>query len=119
MPSENTFKAQVEVARTALKNFNAIRQLDAPGPNKAAFDELVSSVEVFQNFVPFFVNHPLFQEIPVAAHTALEEFLSTHPNFEKPTGYARVLGLNARIRETTRSSARKGISSFFEVINLP
>ena len=109
MPSENTFKAQAEIARTALKNFHAIRQLDAPGPSKAAFDKLVSSVEVFHNFTAFFSNHPLYLEIPPAAHAALDGYLSTHPNFEKPAGYARVSNLTARIRENACAATRKGM----------
>jgi hypothetical protein len=58
--------------------------------------------------VPAFVSHALFQEIPPAAHLALEEYLSKHPSFEKPPGYSRILGLNARIKDAARLAARKG-----------
>ena len=75
MPSEKTFKQHAEMARSALNNFNAIHQLDAPGPVKTAFDELVAIIADFNNFVPFFVNHPLFLEIPLLACTASRELL--------------------------------------------
>jgi hypothetical protein len=108
MPSENTFKQHAESARSALKNFDAIRQLDAPGPVKTAFDELVAIISDFHNFVPFFVNHPLFLEVPPLAYTALEDFLSKNTTFERPALYARVTGLNTRIKESI-SSAKKGM----------
>lgn len=96
MPSESSFKQHVEQARSALKTFNAIRQLDAPGPVKTAFDELVTITADFNKFVPYFVNHSAFQELPPSVYSTLEDFLSKHPNFEKPANYSRLVGLNAR-----------------------
>jgi hypothetical protein len=40
--SDSSFNKQVELAREALKNFNAISQLNAPGPVKLAMEELVT-----------------------------------------------------------------------------
>ena len=117
MPSESSFKQQAELARSALKNFNAIRQLDAPGPAKTAFYELVNATVDFNRFIPFFTSHVLFQEIPPAAHIALEDFLSKHPNFEKPPTYSKVAGLNARIQDALQTPAKKGKPpSFFTVL---
>ena len=107
MPSENTFIQHVEAARAALKNFNAVRQLDVPGPVKTAFNELVAVIAEFNTFVPFFVNHPLFLEIPPLACTALEDFLSKNAAFERPALYAKVTVLNARIKDSI-SGAKKG-----------
>ena len=109
MPSENTFKQHVELTRTALKTFTAIRQLDAPGPIKTAFDELVVLTADFTNFVPFFVTHPLFIELPPLVFSAFEDFLCKNPAFEKPAAYAKVVALNARIKESA-SAAKKGES---------
>ena len=113
MPSESSFKQQAELARSALKNFNAIRQLDAPGPAKTAFYELANATADFHRFIPFFTSHALFQEIPPAAHIAMEEFLSKHPNFEKPPAYSKVAGLNARVQDALQVSAKRGKSSFY------
>ena len=48
MPSETSFKHHVELVRSALKTFHAISQLDAPGPVKTAFDELVNVTADFK-----------------------------------------------------------------------
>ena len=107
MPSENTFKHHVEAIRTALKAFEAIRQLDAPGPVKTAFHDLVAVTADLNNFLPFFASHPLFLEVPPLVSTILEDFLAKNPNFERPALYTKVAGLNARIKD---SSAKKGMS---------
>ena len=54
MPSENSFKKQAEIAREALKNFNAIRVLNAPGMVKTALFELVEAV-VSASLILFFL----------------------------------------------------------------
>jgi hypothetical protein len=112
MPSENSFKQHAEVARSALKTFNAIRQLDAPGPVKTALNELVTATVDFNNYVPFFLSHALFQELPPLVHSTLEDFFSKNPNVEKPPLYAKIAGLNARIKDSLQTPAKKGESSF-------
>jgi len=42
--SDLAFNKQVDAARDALKNFNAISQLNAPGMIKTAMDELVATM---------------------------------------------------------------------------
>lgn len=113
MPSESSFKQQAELARAALKNFKAIAQLDAPGPVKTAFYELFAATVDFNRFIPFFVSHALFHEIPPLVHTALEEFLVKHPNFERPPAYSKLAGLNARIQDSLQVSSKKGEFSLF------
>jgi hypothetical protein len=117
MPSESAFKQQATLARSALKNFQAISQLDAPGPTKTAFYDLVNATVDFNRFVPFFVSHALFQEIPPLVHTTLEDFLAKNPNFERPSTYSKIAGLNARVQDSAQTSAKKGehttLHSFF------
>jgi hypothetical protein len=113
MPSESTFKQQVERARVLLKSFNTIRVLDAPGPVKTAFDELSAIASDFIKFVPFFTGHPLFQEVIPAIHSALEDFITKNPNFEKPSSFQQVAGLNTRAQDALQNSAKKGMSSSY------
>lgn len=109
MPSENSFKQHIERTRGALKNFNAIRLLDAPGPVKTALDELVANTVDFTKFIPFFTSHPMFLEIPPAVHSALEDFFDKNPSFEKPANYKVIIGLNARARESSKAAAKRGV----------
>ena len=128
-PSEDAFKKQAELARQALKNFNAIRSLDAPGPIRTALYELVPatvsslfftfpacetyvSLQIaFNNFVAF-SSHPLFQEIIPAVYAAIQDFTAKHPNFDFPTLTYLIKGLDARARGSVNS--KKGMSlSYF------
>jgi hypothetical protein len=134
MPSEASFKKQAELAREALTNFNTIRQLKAPGLIKTALLELVEttvrllllsfilrlthiSKVAFNNFVPFFVSHVLFQEIPPAVHTAIEDFVSKNPDFEMPPLTHKIAGLDARVKDSlVNQNSRKG--SVFPLIHI-
>jgi len=111
MPSETAFKQHADSVRSALKTFTTISQLDAPGPVKTAFDELVNVTADFNKFMPTFTSHLLFQEIPPLVHNALEEFLSKHSAFDKPANYSKVAGLNARALDSLHISARRGTFS--------
>ena len=113
MPSESSFKHHTELVRNALRTFTTIQQLDAPGPIKTALNELITATADFQNFVPFFVNHTLFLEIPPLVYTTLEEFFSKNPSFDKPPLYGKLAGLNARVKDSLAISAKKGTSSPF------
>ena len=86
-----------------------IQQLDAPGPVKTAFFDLVAATADFSRFVPFFSSHTLFQEIPAQVHSTLEEFLRKHPNFERPPTYSKIAGLCARAQEASPTTAKKGM----------
>lgn len=131
MPSDSAFKKQAEIAREALTTFNTIRTLNAPGPIKTALEELVTATVrfffnfstvwkiinwfslsqiAFNNFVPFFVTHPLFQEIPPAVHLAIEDFIAKHPGFDMPASTPRIAGLDARVKDSLVSPAKKGLS---------
>jgi hypothetical protein len=113
MPSENSFKQHVETVRVALKNFQAIRQLDAPGPVKTAFDELSNATAELNRFVPFFVTHLSFQELPPLVLSTLEEFLVKNPQFEKPSSFSKLAGLSARAQDSAHTAARRGMYKFF------
>lgn len=118
MPSENSFKQHVERTRSALKNFNAIRVLDAPGPIKTALDELVAITVDFTKFIPFFTSHALFLEVPPAVYLALEDFFDKNSTFEKPANYKAIVGLNARARDSSQTAAKRGVSLFYFSCNL-
>ena len=113
MPSETAFKQHAESIRAALKMFQAISQLDAPGPVKTALDELVNVTAELNKFMPTFTSHSLFQELPPLVHNALEDFLMKHPSIEKPANYSKVAGLNARALDSVQISARRGMSLSF------
>ena len=99
----------LELPRSALKAFNAIRLLDAPGPVKTALYDLVTVTSDFNHFVPFFISHALFQEILSLVHSTLEEFLSQHPDFERPPNYSKIAGLHARVQDSIQLAAKKGM----------
>lgn len=105
MPSESSFKKQAELAQDALKNFTAVQSLKSTALIKAAIDDLIDSTVAFNHFVPFFVSHPLFQEIPPAVLHVLEKYIHKNPNFDMPSDYAKVVGLDARVRDSLSQPA--------------
>ena len=119
MPSDNVFKQHADSVRAALKTFTTISQLDAPGPVKTAFDELVNVTADFNKFMPSFTSHPLFQELPPLVHTALEDFLAKHASFEKPANYSKIAGLNARALDSAQISAKRGMFPTFSPLSPP
>jgi hypothetical protein len=62
------------------------------------FANLISQA-VFHNFVPFFNSHALFQELPVAAFSAIDNFKVKNPDFELPSSFQKVVALNAKIHD--------------------
>ena len=66
----------------------------------------------FNNFVPQYVSHALFQEIPPAVHLAIEDFIAKHPGFELPALTSRIAGLDARVKDSLITPAKKGRSPF-------
>jgi hypothetical protein len=57
---------------------------------------------VFNHYLSF-VSHPLFQELVPAAHTAIENFRSKHPDFKLPASTHMVAGLDARVKDFLNS----------------
>jgi hypothetical protein len=109
MPSESAFKKQAEIASDALKTFTAVQNSSSPTIVKAAVTELIDATIEFNNFVPFFVPHALFQEIPPAVFNVLENFSKKHPNFAMPSAIAKVAGLDARVKDSISiAKAKKG-----------
>ena len=111
MPSESSFKKQAALVQDLLKNFTAVQYLKSTVVLKAAISELIDSTIAFNHFIPFFLAHPLFQEIPPAVFHVLEKFLHKNPNFDMPSGYAKIVKLDARVRDSLTPS--KGMSPFF------
>jgi hypothetical protein len=119
MPSESSFKKQAELASDSLKNFTAVQDLKSSAVIKAAMTELIDATVLFNNFVPFFVSHPLFQEVPSAVFNVLKKFSAKHPSFDMPQTMAKIAGLDARVKDSM--SLKKGFFLFlfmFSLLNL-
>lgn len=97
--SESSFKNQVELAREALATFNTVRDLNAPGIVRSALNDLIDKTAAFNQYVPYFLSHPSFLEIPPAVFSSIENFRTSHPSFEIPPSFAKVSGLDARVRD--------------------
>ena len=117
MPSESSFKKQVALAQDALKNFTAVQSLKSTAVLKAAISELIDSTIAFNHFIPFFLSHPLFQEISPAVLHVLEKFIHKNPNFDMPSGYSKIVSLDARIRDSLSLPISKGMSFLFCLIS--
>lgn len=61
----------------------------------------------FHNFTPFFNHHSLFQEIPPAVCSAIDEFSSKSPDFEIPDQFQKVVALTTKIKEILNSGSSK------------
>lgn len=102
MPSESSFKRQADAASDALKTFMAVQSSKSSMIIKAAVIEVLDATIAFNDYLPFFLAHPLFQEIPPAVFSSLEQFANKNPKFEMPSAIARVAGLDARVRDSLR-----------------
>ena len=109
MPSESSFKKQAALAQDSLKNFTAVQSMKSTVVLKAAISELIDSTIAFNHFLPLFLSHPLFQEIPSAVFHVLEKFIHKNPNFDMPSGYSKVVSLDARVRDSLSLPASKGM----------
>lgn len=90
MPSENTFKSQVELVRAYLKAFEVIAKLDAPAAVTDAVENLTASTADLHRFTPFFDSHPLFVETITMVYPILENFFKKNPTAVKPFSYKRL-----------------------------
>jgi hypothetical protein len=112
MPSENTFKAQVELARAYLRAFQAISEVGAPVAVKASLDLLADTVADFHKFIPFFDNHPLFVETVSATYTAIDSYIAKNPTLNKPDGFPRITGMYTTAKNFTAANKRGTSFSF-------
>ena len=117
MPSESSFKRQAELAQDALKMFTTVRSMKSTPVIMAAITELIDATVGFNNFVPFFVSFPLFQEIPSAVLKALDDFVKVNPDFHMPSGMAKIASLDARARDAA-APPRKGMVIIFPCLLL-
>jgi hypothetical protein len=114
MPSESSFKRHAELVRETLKNFFAVRSLKAPTLVKAAVLELIDVTVALNPFVPFFTNHDLLQELPLAVINALNDFASDNSSFPMPKSLDKVVALNTRIRSAlAQANSNKGLRFFW------
>jgi hypothetical protein len=62
-----------------------------------------------------FIAHPVFQELPLAVHQAVNNYLERNPSLEIPKGWPQVVGLKARVIDYVNRSGhgKKGMPSFF------
>ena len=51
-----------------------------------------------------FIKHPTFQELPLAVHTAVEEYLHKNPGTVLPATWNRLTGLRAFIHDYPHQS---------------
>src|SRR5882762_1863026 len=93
MPSENTFKNQVELVRAYLTAFEAIIKLDAPVATNSALMSLSDATGNFHHYIPYFDNRPLYIETISMAYIAMDNFFTKNPTVEKPHSFKRVAGL--------------------------
>ena len=106
MPSENTFKAQVELARAYLRAFQAVSDINAPAVVKSSLDLLADTVADFHKFIPYFDNHPLFVEIVSATYTAIDSYISKNPTLDKPAGFPRITGMYTTAKNFSAANKR-------------
>lgn len=97
MPSESSFKKQIELIRESLKNFSAVRNLKAPVLVKAAINDLIDATIALNPYIPYFLSHDLFQELVPAAYTSLTKFAADYPDFLMPKSMEKVAGLKGRV----------------------
>jgi hypothetical protein len=115
MPSESSFKHQIEQTRSVLAKFEAIAAVGFPAATQPALDEVITVTNDFHKFIPFFVNDPRFFEAPLQVYKVLEEFFAKNPTYPKPTTFGKVTWFFNRSKSTTASAsaAKKGVSILF------
>lgn len=97
MPSESSFKKQVESIRESLKNFLVVRTFKNPVLVKAAINDLIDTTVVLNHFTTYFLSHDLFQELPPAVFSALADFSAENPDFIMPKAMDKISALNDRV----------------------
>ncbi|KAF8811322.1 hypothetical protein BYT27DRAFT_7208724 [Phlegmacium glaucopus] len=97
MPSESSFKKQVQAAHNTLLNFKTVLPLKTLLLTKPALLKLINSTAAFANFVPFFLTHPLFQEVLPAVHNTIEDFKSKNPDFRLPEDAHKIVNLDTEL----------------------
>lgn len=120
MPAESTFKKHAQSIRDALTNFSTVRALKAPALIKTAVLDLIDATIALNPYIPFFLNHALFQELPPAVFTVLSDFAKENPDFAMPKSLDKVSALNDRVQNSiTQVISKKGkpFSSFILFLN--
>ena len=95
MPSESSFKKQVEVIRAAMLDFNTVRAL---GPSSTAvnnsIDALIKETIALNPFLTYFHTRDLFHEIVPAVYSLLLDFAAEYPEYPMAKKIEKVSVLN-------------------------
>jgi hypothetical protein len=116
MPSENTFKSQIDLIRAYLTAFEAIIQLDAPPAIKSALLALSDSASNLHNFIPYFNTRPLYIETITMVYNALDNFFLKNPHYERPFSYKRVAGMFSSVNNLSAAEKRGKVFLFLFII---
>ena len=57
--------------------------------------------------MPFFNQHPLFQEMPPAVFTMIDNFQIKHPDFDVPKSLQKVVTLNSKVHDILSANSAK------------
>jgi hypothetical protein len=107
MPSENTFKKQIELVQAYLGAFENVSKIDAPVVIKSSLEYLSSATSDLHKFIPHFNERPLYIETVVSAYEAMDSYFSKHTAVARPFSYTRVVGLYSMAKNLS-SSERQG-----------
>jgi hypothetical protein len=113
MPSESSFKNQIELTRSALAKFEAIAVVGFRAATQPALDEVIAVTGDFNKYNPYFINDPRFFEAPTQVYKVLEDFFTKNPTYTKTTAYNKVIGLNQRSKIMASTAAKKGTHFFY------
>ena len=102
----------MELICDALKNFATIKSFNSPGLVKTAIDNLITMTIALNPFIPFFLSHDLFQELPPAVFNCLTDFTNENPSFVMPKSMHKVAMLNNCMKGSLSQTLTKKSMSF-------
>ena len=108
MPPESSFLNHIELAKGALKRFQAIVVVGYQASTLPAHEELITVTGDFIKFNLYYINDPRFFKVLVQVYEILEEFFSKNPTYKKPLTYNKVMGLFNRSKIIAAEAAKKG-----------
>jgi hypothetical protein len=107
MPSETSFKNQIELVQAYLGAFENISKIDAPVAIKGSLEFLSSATSELHRFNPYFTHRPLYIETVVLAYEAMDRYFSKHTAVAKPFTFLRVVGMYGMAKNLS-TSERQG-----------
>ena len=126
--SDIAFRKQVAATQEALKTFNTIAGLNAPGPARVAMEELISvtvrsfslsllknilkilnvSQVLFSKFIPEYLVADSLRELCPAALAAINKFAVAHPTTRYPDNFSILVDLVAHIEDSVEGRETRG-----------